>query len=154
LDGIAVLVSDTNKAPGLTFANLASIYNCAVTKWEDIPGSNLKGAIKVLRRDDKSGTTDAFKGFVGVTAFGACVTIVDDKNFEIGKKVAVDPLAIGYTFQAAAMKGNRLAAIAKLPADKPVALSEQTVRDGTYPMSRKLFVYEASGSFQPNADEK
>ncbi len=152
LDGISLFVKATNTVPSLDIQTIARVFTCEFTAWEQIPGSGLKGPIKVYRRNDQSGTTDAFKHFTGVKKFGACVTVLNE-TADIAEATARDGSAIGYAGLSGKNSENRSLAIAPTPGAAAVLPTTQTVRDFSYPLARKLYVYEISGGRTPNATE-
>lgn len=145
LDGLAVLVNNQNGLQALDVPTVAKIFTCEITRWEQLPASGLKGEIKAYRRDDKSGTTDAFKHFTGVKTFGACVT-VSAETTEISDKTSRDPLAVGYAGLSGKANGNHTLALAAQPGQPAVAGTTATIRNGSYPFARKLYVYEVTGA--------
>lgn len=153
LDGLAILIHNSNGISGLDFDTLNKIFSCAITTWQQIPGSGKVGAIKAYRRDDLSGTTDTFKSLVGIKNFGACVTVMKETS-DIAEKTASEHDAIGYAGLSGSKAGNRAVAIAAKAGNPFVQITPATVRNKTYPLSRELFVYSASGAVKPNADEQ
>lgn len=153
LDGLSVFVKSTNPIASLDVQTVARIFTCEFTAWEQVPGSGLKGAIKVYRRNDQSGTTDAFKHFTGVKAFGACVTALNE-TADIAEATARDGSAIGYSGLSGKTANNRYVAISATPGSAAILPTTKTVRDFSYPMARKLYVYEATGAKQASATEQ
>lgn len=153
LDGISIFVKASNPVPVLDIQTVARIYTCEFTKWEQIPNSGLKGAIKVYRRNDASGTTDAFKHFTGLKAFGPCVTVLAE-TADIAEATARDGLAVGYAGLSGKVDGNRSVPMAAVPGGKGIMPTTATIRDFSYPMARRLFLYEISGSRVPNQVER
>lgn len=151
LDGVAVFVNGSNVTPGLDLNTLARIFSCEITSWAQVPGSGKSGAINAFRRDDLSGTTDTFKSLVGVKKFGACVTVVHE-TADIAEKTATDADAVGYAGLSAKNENNREVAISKA-GTAYVLPTAGTIRNETYPLSRKLYIYEASGARTPNQVE-
>lgn len=151
LDGLSIFVNKTNPVAGVDFATLAKIYTCEITNWNQVPGSGKVGAIRAFRRDDLSGTTDTFKTLVGVKNFGPCVTVVAE-TVDIAENTAHNPDAIGYAGESGRLEGNRQIGVAKTGAAYVLPLTS-TIRDGSYPLSRKLFVYESTGARRTNAVE-
>lgn len=146
LDGLSMFVKGDSTIASLSLPQIVDIYTCTITKWEQIPGSGKSGAINALRRDDASGTTDAFKHFTGVKNFGACVKDVSSTE-NIADITSRDTQAIGYSGKSAERFGNTGA-----PLNRPVALSkvnggpailptDANIRNFSYPMARKLYVY-------------
>ena len=149
LDGLSIFVRANNSVTSMDLATVAKIYTCELTKWEQIPGSGMTGAIAAYRRNDNSGTTDAFKHFTGVKAFGACVTVLNE-TADIADVTSRNVLAVGYSGLSGKTEENRFVALsakAGLPAILPTT---STIRDFSYPMARKVYVYEISGNMKVN----
>lgn len=152
LDGISLFVKSTNSVASLDIQTIARIYTCEFTAWEQIPGSGLKGPIKAYRRNDQSGTTDAFKHFTGLKTFGACVTVLNE-TADISEATARDGSAIGYAGLSGKTADNRSVAVSATPGAAAVLPTTQTIRDFSYPLARRLYVYEATGARTTNAAE-
>lgn len=153
LDGLSIFVKGTNPVPALDLPTLVKIYSCEYTRWEQIPGSGVAGVIKAYRRNDASGTTDAFKHFTGVRTFGACVNVVNE-TADIADVTSRDGLALGYSGLSGKTAENRPVAIAARAGSPAVLPTTATVRDFSYPMARKLYVYVVSGAAVPNEVEQ
>ncbi len=153
LDGLALFVNKLNLTPGLDIGLIRRIYNCEITKWEEIPSSSMRGAITVYRRNDTSGTTDIFKHLVGIKKFGACVVVLNE-TADIAEKTSSENSAIGYAGLSGKTERNQVLNIAKEGTTNFVAPTAATVREGSYPLSRKLFIYEASSAKTPNKVEQ
>lgn len=152
LDGLSIFVNKSNPLVGMDFTTLAKIFSCEFTSWNQIPGSGKTGAIKAFRRNDESGTTDTFKNVVGIKKFGDCVTVVNE-TVDISEHTASNTDAIGYAGESAHKDGNKSLAISKA-GTQFVKPTTATIRDGSYPLSRKLYIYEVSGARIPSEVEK
>ena len=158
LDGLSMFVKADHPIQALTLPQIVDLYTCSITKWEQIPGSGRTGAITVLRRDDASGTTDAFKHFTGLKNFGACVKDVSS-NENIADITGRDPQAIGYSgrsaerFDGSGAPTNRALAIAKVAGRQAVLPSDANIRSFAYPMARKLYVYSVVHLLTPREAE-
>lgn len=153
LDGVSIFVKAGNPLPSLDLPTIVRIYTCEFTKWEQIPNSKMTGAIKPYRRNDSSGTTDAFKNLTGLKAFGPCVTMVNE-TADISDVTSRDPLAMGYAGLSGKVDGNQEVAIAAKPGSPAIMPTTSSIRDFSYPMARRLFVYEVTGQRVPNDVEK
>jgi phosphate transport system substrate-binding protein len=154
LDGVSVYVKADNAATQIDIPTLRAVFTCAITDWSQIPGSNASGPIAVFRRNDDSGTTDTFKTLVGISSFGACVTPLATTE-AIAAQTSSDPTAIGY----AGLSGERPEANKPLAigatADGPfVAPAQDTNRDFSYPLARRLYLQVASGARVPTEAEQ
>lgn len=152
LDGLGVFVNRANPIARLSLPELKAIFTCETTDWSAFPTAGKTGPIQAFRRDDNSGTTDTFKSIVGIKAFGACVTVLPETP-DIANETAVNPNAIGYSGLSATRAGNRAVNIAKDAQSGAYTPTVQNVRSKIYPLSRKLYVYEAKGSYTLNSVE-
>lgn len=153
LDGIAIFVKDGNNVASLDLQTVTRIFTCELTKWEQIPGASAKGDIRVVRRNDASGTTDAFKHFTGVKKFGDCVQALNE-TADIAEATARDPQAIGYAGLSGKSEHNKIVAIAAKAGSPAVMPTTSSIRDFSYPMARRLYVYEITGANLPNEVEQ
>jgi ABC-type phosphate transport system substrate-binding protein len=66
----------THAPPDLTAADLTGIYNCTITKWNQIPGnsSGSGAAIAAMLPQSGSGIRSFFLSAIGLTAPGGCVS--------------------------------------------------------------------------------
>lgn len=133
-DGIAVILNGANPVTGLTVEQLGQIYRGEITNWKDVGGPDK--AIVLLSRDSSSGTYEYFKEHV----------VGKDKNYAASAKllpssqaivdeVKANDAAIGY------VGVGYLSADIKVAQVEGVTASVDTVLDGTYPISRGLYLY-------------
>ena len=153
LDGLSVFVKGNNTVASLDIATVARIYTCEITKWEQIPNSGMTGQIAAYRRNDSSGTTDAFKHFTGVKNFGSCVTALNE-TADIADITSRNVLAVGYSGLSGKTEQNRSVALSAKPGMPAVMPTTSTIRDFSYPMARKLYIYEIGGSQKANEVEQ
>ena len=151
VDAIAIYVNEANKGPHLSLEQLKSIYSCETTNWSKVPGSGLASTIRVYGRDNASGTTDLLKAALGIKDFGSCVVVADTAG--ISSATSKELNAIGFSGLSAGTAKNRA-----IPVSKSTGLTEYlptvtNVRSGSYPLSRKLYVYESSGAHVPTKAE-
>lgn len=133
-DGIAVVVNPANPVTELSIEQLGKIYRGEITNWKEVGGPDK--AIVVLSRDSSSGTYEYFKEVVvgkesnfakGAKLLASTQAIVDETKVN---DAAVGYIGVGY-----------VTADLKVIAVEGVAASVETVLDGTYPISRELYVY-------------
>ncbi len=153
LDGISMFVQKGNATPSLDVQTVTKIYTCEFTRWEQIPGSGIKGDIHAFRRNDASGTTDAFKHFTGIKTFGACVVAVNE-TADISDKTSRDVLAIGYAGLSGKVNDNHALALAAKAGNAAILPTTATIRNFSYPFARKLYVYEITGKRKANDAEQ
>jgi phosphate transport system substrate-binding protein len=152
LDGIGIFVNGTNAVGRMSLALIKSIFTCQVTDWTKVQGSSRSGTIEVFRRDDASGTTDTFKHIVGVKEFGACVKVVKETT-DIAAETSSNPNAIGYAGESATRPQNRAVAVSKDEKSGAYLPTVHNIRKSLYPLSRTLYVYEATGNYKLNDAE-
>ncbi|RZS53157.1 substrate-binding domain-containing protein [Sphaerotilus mobilis] len=137
LDGVAVMVHPGNTVPRLSLAQLRGIFAGQITDWAAVGGP--AGPIKVLARDEKSGTWDTFKSLVmGKDALVASARRFED-SAELSDTVALDPQAIGFA-GLPYVRNARAVAISDGDA-APLRPSRFTVSTEDYALSRRLFLY-------------
>jgi phosphate transport system substrate-binding protein len=139
LDALAVFVHASNPVQSLTMAQVKAIFQGKVKNWSEVGGSN--APVILYGRENSSGTYDYFREHVlDKEDFSPRVQTLQGTAAVINA-VGRDRNGIGYGGIAYAKEVRALAIAA--PGGQPVAPSEATVGDGTYPLSRKLFFYYA-----------
>lgn len=138
-DAIAVVVSQPIYEAGVTDLSqeqVAAIYSGEVANWMDVGGPDER--IYVVAREVGSGTRDTFNGMVmdSVEAETPGVTTYHGSNAEVKTAVTNSDKAIGYVGMNY-VEGGALRAIAY----DGVMPSAETIKDGTYPLSRALNLY-------------
>jgi phosphate transport system substrate-binding protein len=142
-DGIVIIVHPDNPIAQLSQQQITDIYNGTITAWSDLGISLTLDGIKVLERDENSGTHDYFnEAFLAkqevnssnLYAYGQYAST--SQLFEV---VATEINAIGYgglgyvdeTIKAVRVDDGTGTFIAP---------SVATVKDGSYPISRPLYM--------------
>ena len=146
LDGIAVIVHPGNPIASLTVDQVGAIFTGVVTDFAKAGGA--AGPIKVLARDDKSGTYDTFKALV----LGKTPLVDGAKRFEdsaaLSAEVANDPAGIGFV-GLATIGGAKAVAVG--PAGGVALIpNRMTVATEDYILSRRLYLYVAASSPKPD----
>ncbi len=144
LDGVAVIVHPSNPLTTLDKADVRRIFSGEVNDWSQLGGP--AGAIRVLARDDKSGTYDTFKSLV----LDHDAKLVADagryeSSSELVAQVAGDPQAIGFV-GLAYIQGVKALAIADGGA--PIMPEPFSVATEDYALSRRLFLYAPTSGEQ------
>ncbi len=140
LDGIAIFVHESNPVPHLTLDQIKRIYEGRIKDWSEVGGP--AGRITLYSRENNSGTYAYFKE-----------EVMDDEDFDpraqtlpgtsaVVNAIAKDPRGIGFGGIAFG-SGIRTVPVKKDEQAEAVAPSLETVTNGTYPISRKLFMYTA-----------
>ena len=143
LDGIAIIVNNSNGVSDLTIEQIAGLFTGELDNWNQVGGAD--GPVVLIGREGGSGTRDGFESIIGVvdeciydqelTSGGAIITAV-----------ASNPNAIGYT-SLSAVKSD----VTALKVNG-VICSETTVKDGSYPVQRPfIFVTQSGKELSPEA---
>lgn len=134
-DGIAIVVHPSNPVTNLTMEQLQDIYAGKIRNWKEIGGEDME--IVVITRAEGSGTRDTFielimnKGKVEETSS----VLQKPSNGAVKATVAGNENAIGYIGL-----GYIDSSVKAIKIDG-VTPSSATVKGGTYPISRSLYMY-------------
>lgn len=150
LDGIGLFVNAENETKSLNLQQVVDIYSCKTTNWKDLGGAD--APIVVYRRDDFSGTTDTFKSLTGIKEFGACVTVLKETS-DIAVATSTESNAIAYAGLSATRPENHALSLSKAEGDKAYSPTPTNIRSFNYPLSRQLYIYEASGAYSKKDSE-
>ncbi|MCR4428177.1 MAG: phosphate ABC transporter substrate-binding protein [Caldiserica bacterium] len=142
LDGVSVVVNPQNPVNDLTLDQLAAIYSGKITNWGEVGG--VDGPIVVLARDSNSGTHVFFKEHVVQAKdknaeYGADVQFLPTSQ-SIHDEVARNPNAIGFFGLGYISEKVKVLGIRKDASSQPVKPTSETIKDGSYPIARPLFV--------------
>lgn len=140
LDGIAVIVPQSNPVAHLTLAQLKGLFTGQIHSWADVGAGNL-GDVHLYARDDKSGTFDAFKALaLGGAPLGEAKRYEDSATLE--SDVASDPGGIGFIGMPY-VKTTRAVPVSdgEAPPLQPTVL---TVKTEAYALARRLFLYTSA----------
>ena len=137
-DGLAIYLHESNPIQELTIAQIKGIYDGTTTNWKQLGGPD--ASIIPYSRENNSGTYVYFKEHVlGEDDFAANIQTLPG-TAAVVNAVAQEQYAIGYGGSAYG-KGVREIGVKKDDATPAVRPSLETVRDGSYPISRPLFWY-------------
>jgi len=137
IDGIAVIVNPANDVADLTLEQLGQIYRGEITNWKDVGGADAE--IVVLSRDSSSGTYEYFKEAVVAAEdenaeYAASAKLLPS-NQAIVDEVVGNEAAIGYVGLGYLSEDVQVVAI------DGVEASVEAAADGSYPISRYLYMY-------------
>lgn len=134
IDGIAVIVNPKNGVSDLTTDQLGKIFRGEITNWKEVGG--VDKPIVLLSRDSSSGTYEYFKEtIVGKEANYAASAKLLPSNQAIADEVAANEAGIGYIGLGYVTKSVKVVGV------DGVKASVATAKDGSYPISRYLYVY-------------
>ncbi len=133
LDGIAMIVHPSNPVKALTMEQIKSIYIGTIKNWSQLGGPNVP--IVIISRDTNSGTYETFETRVlkGEKIAKNCEYV--GSNGAIRQRVQSTQAAIGYV--GIGFIDNTVKA---LPVNT-VSPSPETVKNGSYPIGRPLYMY-------------
>jgi phosphate transport system substrate-binding protein len=145
-DAIAVIVNPENPVDHLTLQQLSAIYRGEIINWNEVGGEDRP--IVCLSRETNSGTHVFFLESVvrlgnkeDKTIFTADTLLLPSSEGIISE-VRDNPNAIGYDGLGYVTSEVKMVALS--PKDKPtnfVFPSAESVSNGTYPISRNLYMY-------------
>lgn len=135
-DGLSIIVNTQNKVSTLSPSQIRGIYNGTTKNWKDVGGADLP--IVVIGRDSASGTRDFISSAVMNKDNFTPTVLEKNSNGAIETGVSATPGAIGYVGLGYTDKSVKALTLSANGAT--VAPSVATVVDGTYPLSRKLYV--------------
>jgi phosphate transport system substrate-binding protein len=146
-DAIAVVVHPSNPIDELTLEQISDIYTGKISNWKDLGGEDRP--IVLLSRESNSGTHVYF--LENVIRLGekesdllfSPDTLLMPSSEGISSEVRLNANAIGYDGLGYVTPDQKVLAVA-LDEDNPYVLpSVETVNDGSYPISRPLYMYTA-----------
>ncbi|MFW6082951.1 MAG: PstS family phosphate ABC transporter substrate-binding protein [Chloroflexota bacterium] len=146
-DAIAVVVHPSNVVDTLSFRQISDIYTGEITNWRDVGGEDRP--IVPVSRESNSGTYVYF--LENVVRMGretsdllySPETLLMPSSEGITSEVSENPNAIGYDGLGYVTAEQKVVALSQDPDGPYVLPSVGTVNDGTYPVSRPLFMYTA-----------
>jgi len=132
-DGIALIVHPSNGLRGVTKEQARDMFTGQVRDFAQVGGK--AGLVRVVTREEGSGTRGAFAELIMEGATITDEAIVQDSNGSMREVIAHDPAAIGYI-----SLGLVDASVRALSIDG-VAATRENVKSGVYPLRRPfLFV--------------
>jgi len=147
LDALAVYVHEGNPVQSISLEELAEIYGEGgqLVKWSQAGVKNTActgDEIIRVSRQNNSGTYVYFREAVlGTTRELRLGSIDQSGSKDVVALVSRTPCAIGYSGMAYAAPGVRALPISKKKGEPGVAPMLQSALDGTYPISRPLYLY-------------
>lgn len=144
-DAIAVIVNPENPVNELTLDQISKIYKGEITNWIQVGGEDRP--IVRLSRETNSGTHVYFLetvirlGSKEDKSFFSADTLLLPSSEGIISEVSDNPNAIGYDGLGYVTPHVKVISIAKGPGEPYVLPSVVTVNDGSYSISRDLYMY-------------
>lgn len=144
-DAITVIVNPNNPIDQLTLQQISDIYSGKINNWNEVGGEDRP--IVRLSRETNSGTHVYFLETVlrlgdskNKTLF-SMDTLLLPSSEGITAEVQDNPNAIGYDGLGYIIPEVKMLAVAKTIDSGYIIPSATTVNDGTYPISRDLYMY-------------
>ncbi|HSF81719.1 MAG TPA: PstS family phosphate ABC transporter substrate-binding protein [Anaerolineales bacterium] len=146
-DAIAVVVHPSNPVSQLTLQQISDIYTGKISNWKELGGEDRP--LVLLSRETNSGTHVFF--LENVIQLGkkdsdllfSPDTLLLPSSEGISAEVRLNPNAIGYDGLGYVTPDQKMVAVA-IDANSPYVLpSVESVNDGSYPISRDLYMYTA-----------
>jgi phosphate transport system substrate-binding protein len=139
LDGVAIVVHRTNPLREIDVDQLRAIWSGDLSQWRELSGG--AGEIHPLARAKGSGTEEVFAERVLKGQREGVVAKELPTNEVIVAEVAAQPNAIGYTGLGALRNASdRVYVLAIRTPSSSVLPSADTVRSGSYPLTRALLL--------------
>ncbi len=132
-DAIAVIVNLDNPVRSLTTSQVADIFAGKITNWKQVGGPDM--TIGLVNRDEASGTREAFSKIVLKGGDFDPTAAVLPGTGQVRSVVAQSKSAIGYISLGFVDKTVKALVV------DGIQPTEQTVADGTYPISRILHFF-------------
>ncbi len=133
-DGLAMVVHPGNPVRSLSKAQISSIYRGTITNWKEVGGANAR--IVVIQRESNSGTQESFKELVtgkSMQITGSAET--QSSNGAVKTRVSTTPSAIGFLGLGFVDRSVKVSAV------NGVLPSIKTVKNGSYKVTRPLYLY-------------
>lgn len=149
-DAIAVVVNPVNPVGHLTLQQISDIYVGKTRDWREVGGK--PGPIVLLSRESNSGTYMYLlenvirMGKKGSSLLFSPDTLLMPSSEGISSEIRQNPNAIGYDGLGYVTPDQKAVAVGRDARGPFVLPSVATVNDGSYPISRPLFMYAGSQS--------
>lgn len=146
-DAIAVVVHPSNPVQGLTIAQLSDIFSGKITNWREVGGEDRP--IVLLSRESNSGTHVFFleqvvrQGDKNNKSLFSPDTLLLPSSEGISAEVRENPNAIGYDGLGYVTHDQKMVGVASTEDGSYVMPMVETVKDGSYPIARGLYIYTA-----------
>jgi phosphate transport system substrate-binding protein len=146
-DAIAVVVHPSNPVQGLTIAQLSDIFSGKITNWREVGGEDRP--IVRLSRESNSGTHVFFleqvvrQGEKNDKTLFSPDTLLMPSSEGISAEVRENPNAIGYDGLGYVTDDQKMVGVAPTDDGAYVIPMVETVKDGSYPIARGLYIYTA-----------
>jgi phosphate transport system substrate-binding protein len=145
LDGIAVVVNPQNPITELTMNQLERLFTGEAKSWAEVGGENQK--VLIVSRESSSGTFVFFQEHVLNKKNYSVDAMLLPATSAIVQTIGSDKWNIGYVglgYEENARDKVKAVAVKKDESSPAVMPSVDSIKDGSYPIARKLFLYISS----------
>lgn len=146
IDALAIITNLENPVNVLSIQQLSDMYTGRITNWKDVGGND--APIILLSRETNSGTHVYFleevvrRGEKENSDIFAPHTLLMPSSVGITSEIRRNPNAIGYDgLGYVDAEHEKIISIASESGDEHIAPTVETASEGTYPLSRPLFMY-------------
>jgi phosphate transport system substrate-binding protein len=159
LDAIAVMVNPNNPVDQLSIPQLSDLFTGRITNWQDVGGEDRP--VVLASRESNSGTYVYFlekvvrRGDPSSQDLFSPEALLLPSSEIIGLEVSQNPNAIGYDGLGYVTPHQKTVKVALDEAGPFVLPGIDTVKDGTYPIARPLYMYtrgEPTGAIKEYLD--
>ena len=148
IDALAVIVNLDNPVSELSIQQLSDMFTGRITNWKDVGGNDAE--IILVSRETNSGTHVYFleevvrRGEKENSDIFAPQTLLMPSSVGITSEVQRNPNAIGYDGLGYVDPAHeKVLSISKDSESPYIAPTVETAKEGTYPLSRDLYMYTA-----------
>ena len=137
-DGISLIVNKGNPITSIKHAQVVELFTKKTTKWSGV--SKHKGDVFVISKAEGRATLDVFLKHFDLTAQKVKPDAVIGDNQQGLRMVAGNPQAIGFVSVGEALRAVKDGVKIKLVALDGVSPTTSNIADGSYPLSRRLYL--------------
>lgn len=137
-DGVGIILHKENPVQTLTDEQVVTIYTGKITNWKEVGGKD--APITVVNKAEGRSTLEVFLHYFKMKNTDVKAQVIIGDNEQGVKTVAGNRHAIGYVSIGTAEYDESQGVPIKLLSVGGVAASTETVRNGTFPLSRPLHI--------------
>lgn len=151
LDGIGMIVHRDSPVTDLNREQIVAIYTGKIQNWKQVGGADLP--ITVVHKAEGRSTSELFQNFFKLEPKDIKAQVIIGDNEQGIKTIAGNPGAIGYVSVGAAEAAVHNQAAIKLLDFEGTKASAETIKAGTFPMSRPLNLVVAPSHQNPVVED-
>jgi phosphate transport system substrate-binding protein len=137
-DGVGIILHKENPVRALTDEQVVAIYTGKITNWKEVGGKD--APIIVVNKAEGRSTLEVFLHYFKIKNTDVKAQVVIGDNEQGVKTVAGNRHAIGYVSIGTAEYDESQGVPIKLLSVGGITASTETVRNGTFPLSRPLHI--------------